>query len=93
MGLILLLVHWALLAFLALLTARAVLALGPLLVRDWEPKGALRVIAEFVLTVTDPPVRFLQRFLPPVRLGDLKSGAVRDLTREELGALLDLVKL
>ena len=29
----------------------------------------------------------------PVRLGDLKLGAVRDLTREELGALLDLVKL
>ncbi len=72
MGLILLVVHWALLAFLALLTARAVLALGPLLVRDWEPKGALRVVAEFVLTVTDPPVRFLQRFLPPVRLGDLQ---------------------
>lgn len=72
MGLILLVVHWALLAFLALLTARAVLALGPLLVRDWEPKGALRVVAEFVLTVTDPPVRFLQRFVPPVRVGDLQ---------------------
>ena len=40
------------------------------------------------------PVRELSRIaIGPVRLGDLKTGAVRDLTREELGALLDLVKL
>lgn len=40
------------------------------------------------------PVRRLSRIsIGPVRLGDLKSGAVRDLTRDELGALLDLVKL
>jgi 23S rRNA pseudouridine2605 synthase len=39
-------------------------------------------------------VRKLSRIaIGPVRLGDLKSGAVRDLTREELGALLDLAKL
>ena len=47
MGLILLVVHWALLAFLALLTARAVLALGPLLVRDWEPKEAVKCDEKF----------------------------------------------
>ncbi len=40
------------------------------------------------------PVRKLSRVaIGPVRLGDLKPGAVRDLTREELGALLDLVRL
>jgi 23S rRNA pseudouridine2605 synthase len=31
--------------------------------------------------------------LGPVRLGGLKVGQTRDLTREELGALLDLVGL
>ena len=37
------------------------------------------------------PVRRLSRIgIGPVRLGDLKVGELRDLTQEELGALLDL---
>ncbi len=67
----LVLLRWALVAVLVLLFLRALLALATVLVRDWEPKGAVRVVAEFVLTLTDPPVRFLERFLPPVRVGGL----------------------
>lgn len=38
------------------------------------------------------PVRKLSRTgIGPVRLGQLKSGDLRDLTREELGGLLDLI--
>ena len=38
------------------------------------------------------PVRQLSRTaIGPVRLGNLKIGELRDLTREELGALLDLI--
>jgi 23S rRNA pseudouridine2605 synthase len=37
------------------------------------------------------PVRRLSRIgIGPVRLGNLKVGELRDLTREELGGLLDL---
>jgi YggT family protein len=71
MGLILASIHWALLAFLALLTLRALFGWVPVFVRDWRPQGGLRVVAEFVLTLTDPPLRALQRFLPPVRLGGI----------------------
>lgn len=71
MALIGILLHGALVIFLALLTVRAVLGWVPLFVRDWEPRGGLRVVAEFVLTLTDPPLRFLARFLPPVRLGGI----------------------
>lgn len=40
------------------------------------------------------PVRSLSRTrIGPVRMGQLKSGTMRDLTRDELGALLDAVKL
>jgi len=40
------------------------------------------------------PVRQLSRVaIGPVRLGELRSGQVRELTGEELGALLDLVGL
>ena len=48
-----------------------VLSLLPLLVRQWEPRGVLLVIAEFTYTVTDPPLRFLRRFLPTPRLGGI----------------------
>lgn len=55
--------------YLMILTVRAVLSLVPLFVRHWQPRGLLLVIAEFVYTVTDPPLRFLRRFIKPVRLG------------------------
>jgi YggT family protein len=37
--------------------------------RDWHPSGILLLIAESVFTVTDPPLKFLRRFIPPLRLG------------------------
>lgn len=55
--------------YLMILTARAVLSLIPLFVRNWQPRGLALVIAEFVYTLTDPPLRFLRRFIPPLRIG------------------------
>lgn len=55
--------------YLMVLTARAVLSLIPLFIRDWRPRGALLVVAEFVYTLTDPPLRLLRRVVPPVRVG------------------------
>ena len=39
--------------------------------RDWEPSGPLLVIAEAIYTVTDPPIKFLRRFIPPLKLGQV----------------------
>lgn len=36
---------------------------------DWRPRGAMLVLAEVVFTVTDPPLKFIRRFVRPVRLG------------------------
>ena len=71
MALIATLIHGVIWTYLAILTVRMVLSLLPLLVRQWEPRGVLLVIAEFTYTVTDPPLRFLRRFLPSPRLGDV----------------------
>lgn len=71
MALIAALIHGVLWGYLAILSVRMVLSLLPLLVRQWEPRGVLLVIAEFTYTVTDPPLRFLRRFLPTPRLGDI----------------------
>ena len=54
-----------------ILMARLVLDYVQLFSRSWEPKGAMLVVAEAVYTVTDPPLRFLRRFIPPLRLGQV----------------------
>jgi YggT family protein len=37
----------------------------------WEPHGFFLVIAEGIFTVTDPPLRFLRRYIRPLRLGSV----------------------
>lgn len=63
------LIIMALRIFLVLLFARMVLSWVPVLVRDWEPRGAVLVAAELVYSVTDPPLRALRKVLRPVRVG------------------------
>jgi YggT family protein len=55
--------------YLMILTARAVLSLIPLFIRDWRPRGVMLVVTEFVYTLTDPPLRLLRRVIPPLKLG------------------------
>lgn len=65
-GLVLWYILWA---YLAVLMVRAVLSFVPLFVRDWQPRGIMLVIAEFVYTLTDPPLRFMSKLIPPLRIG------------------------
>lgn len=37
--------------------------------REWRPTGVVLVIAEFIYSLTDPPLRALRRVIPPLRLG------------------------
>ena len=55
--------------YLLLLWARIALDLVRAFVHDWRPRGAMLVFAESVYTATDPPVLFLRRVLPPMRVG------------------------
>ncbi len=60
------------------------------LVRITLHSGRNRIVRR-MFDAVGHPVRKLSRIsIGPVKLGDLKSGTVRDLTREELGELLDL---
>lgn len=56
--------------FIALL-ARLVSDWIQVFARDWQPRGPLLVILEAIYTVTDPPLRFIRRFVPPLRLGSI----------------------
>lgn len=54
------------------LMARLVLDYVQLFARSWEPKGPMLVVAETVYTLTDPPLRFLRRFIKPLPLGQVQ---------------------
>ncbi|MDP2014916.1 MAG: YggT family protein [Actinomycetota bacterium] len=51
------------------LFARIILDLLQIFARSWKPRGPILVIAEGVYSLTDPPLRLLRRFIPPLRLG------------------------
>jgi YggT family protein len=64
-------IDWVLWVFLLLLFARMILSWFPVLVRDWEPRGPMLVVAEIIYSVTDPPLRLLRKVLRPVRIGNM----------------------
>ena len=37
--------------------------------RTWRPRGPILYLVEAVYTVTDKPMKFVGRFVPPLRLG------------------------
>lgn len=56
--------------FFIVLLARLVMDWVRQLAREWRPANrALIVVLECVYTVTDPPLKLLRRFIPPLRLG------------------------
>lgn len=54
-----------------ILIGRLILDWVQVFARDWQPKGPLLIISEAIYTVTDPPLRFLRRFIPPLRFGQV----------------------
>jgi YggT family protein len=60
---------FALTIFLILLIGRMIIDTVQAMSRSWRPSGVVLVLAEVVYTVTDPPLKFLRRFIPPLRLG------------------------
>lgn len=55
--------------FVLLLLARLVLDYVFMFARDYTPHGFVLVLAEVVFTLTDPPLKFVRRFVPPLRIG------------------------
>jgi len=69
MNIVKIVLTYVLYIYLVVLIGRMILDWIQALSRDWKPSGFLLVIAEGIYTVTDPPLKFLRRFIPPLRLG------------------------
>ncbi len=60
---------FALQIFLVSLFARVILDYIRIFSPSWRPRGIVLAIAEAVYAITDPIMRLVRRFIPPLRLG------------------------
>lgn len=86
-------VHLVLLLYIIVLFVRLILDYIPLFNREWRPKGFGLVLAEAVYTVTDPPIRFFRRLIPPLRIGQLSLDFGFALTVLVVLILMNIVRL
>lgn len=36
---------------------------------DWRPRGLMLPIADIIFVLTDPPLKFARKMIPPLRMG------------------------
>jgi YggT family protein len=67
-GEILTVVLWC---FLLVLLFRLVMDYVFMFARSYQPARPMVVLLEVAYTITDPPLKFLRRYIPPLRLGGM----------------------
>jgi len=55
--------------YLFILFARLILDYVRMFARNWRPRGLMLPIAEIIYALTDKPLSFIRRSVPPLRLG------------------------
>jgi YggT family protein len=70
-GIVKIVLTYVLYLYLLLLLGRLIFSWIQAFSRSWTPRGPMLVVAEAVFTATDPPLKFLSRFIPVLRLGSV----------------------
>ncbi|MCL2782443.1 MAG: YggT family protein [Propionibacteriaceae bacterium] len=60
---------WLLSAYLWVLIIRALVSWLPLLIPGFRPRGAVAIVLGWLGRLTDPPLRWLRRFVRPIGAG------------------------
>ena len=79
--------------YVLVLIARLVLEYIPMFNRSGRPRGAGLVAAEIVYTITDPPIRFFRRLVPPLRVGSISLDFGFMLTMLSVFILMSIVRI
>ena len=66
-----LVIYYVINVYVFILVLRVVLDWVQISARDWRPRGIILVLANLIYALTDPPVRFFGRLIPPLRIGGL----------------------
>jgi YggT family protein len=61
--------HLILQLFLFALLARLILDYARMFKPSWRPSGVILFFVEAIYAITDRPMNFVRRFIPPLRLG------------------------
>ena len=61
--------YYVLAIYLVVLIGRMIFSWIQVFAREWRPSGVVLVLAETIFTLTDPPLKLLRRYIPPLRLG------------------------
>jgi YggT family protein len=69
MGILKVVLTYALTIYLVILIGRMIFSWIQMFARQWVPAGIILVIAETIFTLTDPPLKFLRRYIRPLRIG------------------------
>jgi len=69
MSFVLLILRTVLQLFVLALFGRLILDYVRIFAAQWRPTGIILVVAEAIYSITDPVMRFVRRFIPPLRIG------------------------
>jgi YggT family protein len=69
MGILKLVLTYLLSIYLVVIIGRMIISWIQAFSRSWQPAGVVLVVAETIFTLTDPPLKFLRRYIPTLRLG------------------------
>lgn len=61
--------RWLLYIYMLVLLGRIVIDWIFFFSRDLRPKGIVLVVVNLIYAITDPPMKFFSRLIPPLRLG------------------------
>nr|WP_196779141.1 YggT family protein [Bifidobacterium choloepi] len=62
-------INWLIEAYIAVLFVRMILDWVRVLARRWYPRGVVATLVRAVYAVTDPPLRWLRRYIKPLPMG------------------------
>jgi YggT family protein len=91
MGLIGLVLWWALRIYSLVLVARIIIDWVRAYNPSWRPRGAVLIAAEIVYTLTDWLLRLVRRLVPPLRLGPVALDLGAIIIFVAIGLLQNLV--
>lgn len=57
--------------FLYMLLGRIIIDYIMMFSRSWRPRGLMLAFVDVVFQITDPPLRAVRRFVPPLRIGQV----------------------
>ncbi|MCH3974871.1 MAG: YggT family protein [Bifidobacterium tibiigranuli] len=63
------LIDWLIGAYITVLFIRMILDWVSILAPRWRPRGVIASLVYAIYWLTDPPLRWLRQYIPPVRIG------------------------